>query len=266
MNIKKMSVFTAITSVVAIASLTPAMATPTTFAQFTMRGGVSNPFTFTNTPTTGPTGLRGSNSTFTVTGSIPVNFQYEVNNGYGVTGSNIAATMTLTSVVDGKATAVNIGTAAHPKFQYSQGLKSFNLTITAVTAAKNSHGVFSTDLLSLTSSTGTITGLKGANSAGLTGDTTQGDTVAFSSDFLYFGNTINRDFALSFSSLLPTYQLAADGYLANFKTAGTGTFASDPAPQVTPSPEPAPTAAFLIGGMGLALLAFRGRKASRLTA
>jgi hypothetical protein len=52
-------------------------------------------------------------------------------------------------------------------------------------------------------------------------------TVTFTSDFLSFQNSVQRDLALAFSSISPSLHIGANGFLADFSAAGTGTFSSD---------------------------------------
>ena len=113
-----------------------------------------------------------------------------------------------------------------------------------------------TNLLTVVSTAnqpGSGEGFTGSGSSGaLKSDTTLNDTVTFTSDFLFFQSTIDRDYTLSFSSILagfktgspprdpgvvldpkgPVAQRGPAGYLHSFTASGTGTFASDPAPSV----------------------------------
>lgn len=73
--------------------------------------------------------------------------------------------------------------------------------------------------------TGTDTGNSGNFSV-----TTPDHNVTFTSDFLSFSATTQRNLALSFSSVQPTFALGAGNFLQSFTAAGTGTFASNPVP------------------------------------
>jgi len=271
MNYKKLASGVFAATAVMAACVAPAMATPVTFADYSLAAGAGNPFKYTNT--------AGPNSTFTlVSASIPVTFTYHVPNAYGAMGVPIAAKLTFTAQVNGvvtkaDGTAVTANTAG---LSVKQQLKNVVFTFTAISPGANPG----TDLLTTTASSGELSGRIGTRTLNFNGDTALGDSVNYQSDFLNFANTIEQDFSFSFSSLTRTTGTPAGGPLSvqltgttatgkgnfnPFTTSGTGTFDSDPAP-LNPSPEPAPVAAFLIGGMGLALLAFRGRKANRLTA
>ncbi len=73
----------------------------------------------------------------------------------------------------------------------------------------------------------TITGA--SNSAGITA-TTPDHNVAYTSDFVSFGLTTARNLSLSFSSVSPSLAAGAGSFLRDFTAAGSGTFASNPAP------------------------------------
>lgn len=74
-----------------------------------------------------------------------------------------------------------------------------------------------------------LTGANNGNSATLSA-TTPDNIVTFSSDFIGFGPTTQRNLGLSFSSVTPALSLVS--FLNSFTAAGTGTFASNPVPVV----------------------------------
>src|SRR5207247_4023840 len=82
-------------------------------------------------------------------------------------------------------------------------------------------------------SSSTFTFKGDGNSASTESDTSKGDTVNFSSDFLSFNNVLEKDFALSFSSLKPKLSLDKNKWLNSFTTSGTGTFAAEFVPDGT---------------------------------
>lgn len=215
-----------------------ASADPVTFAQFTQGGG-GNAFVFTN---------NGADSILTVV-NVPVNFSYQTDNCYGAVGQNILANMTLTASVSdaGNLTGKNIS-------------QSFTVNSMVFTAVNPING--NSNLLTLQNgSTGVFTGLKGSHVGSLYGDTDNGDTVQFTSDFLSFDQTIERNFSLSFTSLNPSLQLSANNFLSSFTAAGTGTFDSDPVPTLVP--EPSSIVFWMIGGICIAgTLTIRKRRAS----
>lgn len=213
-----------------VASVAPAKAVNVTFAQF-FQAAAGNPFTFTN---------AGGASTFTV--AVPVTFVYLVPNGYGAPFVPIAGTMTLSSIVSAPAAGTD------------QPMMSTNMVFTANTPVSGF-----TNLLTLSNSTGTISSTGGLTAAFQ--GSTPGNVVTFSSQFLDFSLTVNRAFALSFTSVQPSYSVNGNGYLDSFQASGTGTFSSDPAPEYhNPVPEPGVTATFAMGALGLFGLMFRARK------
>ena len=253
MNIKKIASGIVSASVVMIACVAPAMAAPVTFADFNLRGGAANPFTYTNS---------GPNSAFTVTGQIPVTFTYQVSSLYGAAGTPINALLSFTAQVNGPVTPAG----SLPGDDVSEKVKNVTFTFRPVgLPTANLLTLSNTPVPTALGSTGKIKGTLGDTNVSLRGSTNLGDTVYYTSDYLSFASTVSRGYNFSFSSVNPVLNINQNGFFDGFNTSGTGTFSSDPAPR-NPVPEPAPMAAFLIGGMGLALVAFRGRKASRLTA
>lgn len=59
-------------------------------------------------------------------------------------------------------------------------------------------------------------------------------TVIYTSDFLGFVPNSTNNLGLSFSSVFPLLSIGAGGFLNSFTAAGTGTFASNPAPVYNP--------------------------------
>ncbi|MBC7805861.1 MAG: hypothetical protein H7145_06895 [Akkermansiaceae bacterium] len=84
-----------------------------------------------------------------------------------------------------------------------------------------------TNVLNLISSTGAFTG--DGSTANAAGSTTVGDSVLYTSDFLDFTQTTQRDFVFGFSGVNPPIQSST---LNNFDASGAGTFSSTPAPLV----------------------------------
>jgi len=223
----------------------PSFAVPTTFAQF-QQASSGNQFTFTNNSTS-PTNLE-------LTASLPVNFEFLVPNLYGAANTPIAATLTLTGTANPAAT-----TSGANVFQE---FSTVTMTFTADTPVDGHSNLLTLE----SSSNGELDAKKNASSASLNGDTGSGSVVDFSSDFVFFNLTTERAYDLSFTSLSVPFTLATTttghqtvGFPKTFTAAGTGTFASDPAPNIG-VPEPSPAIALLLGGAGLALLFARTRK------
>lgn len=94
-----------------------------------------------------------------------------------------------------------------------------------------------TAVFSPSGSTPGIVGATPGTSATLSA-TTPSHNVTFTSNFLLFTGTTQRDLGLSFSSVNPGMTLGLGSFLQSITAAGTGTFASNPVPVY-----PGPTAA-----------------------
>jgi hypothetical protein len=227
----------------------PSFALPVTFAQFQQDG--AGTFVFTNNSSS-PDNLE-------LTANIPVTFDFLVPNLTGLvvppSTNGIKAILVMTAIAT---PAVTVGS------NVIEAYSSVSMAFTDDEAGAD----FGTNLLTVESSTtGTFTSKTNSNSGSLNGDTGGGDTVDFTSDYLFFEDTIERDYDLSFSALNPKLLIAPNttggktiGYPESFTANGTGTFASDPAPSETPAPEPSPALALLLGGLGVVLLCVRTRK------
>jgi len=240
MKLRKSFLVSAATAVLAVASLAPALAQNTiTFAQFQLGNGApANPFVFTNSG-------AGSNISV-VSGSVAVNFTYQVANSYGAgIGNAIAATMTFTAMVSAPASSAVVA----GKLNDFQNLQLTNMVFTANVPVGGQ-----TNLLTVSNSTGTLAGVNKGSTAGFAGDSSTGDTVNFSSAFIpSFAGAQSENFALSFTSVNPSLVIAGNGYLRSFTTSGTGTFA-----EVTP--EAGSLALLSFGVLPLVALKLRNRK------
>jgi hypothetical protein len=67
----------------------------------------------------------------------------------------------------------------------------------------------------------------GSGGSGALGASTLTGTVTFTSDFLGFQNSTERDLALAFSSISPGLSIGANGFFNNFTAAGTGSFSAN---------------------------------------
>ena len=219
-------------SVLFAAGSAPAKAQSVTFAQF-IQGATGNPFVFTNS---------GSNSTFNA-GPTGVTFTYLEPNSYGATNTTINATMTMTSVVSGA--AVNDGGIV------TQGLNNIDVTFTALTPVNGKS-----NLLSLNLANGTLAGINGGNTAVLSGSTSAGNTVAYSSDFLSFGSQNNYSFPFTVKFSTP-YQIGENGYLNSFRASGTGTFDTSTTTAAVPETSSLLTVGLMVLGTGLLCVARR---------
>ena len=197
----------------------------TTFAQFFEKNGTQD-FVFTNNTTSGDFNTIG--------GGSPVDFKY-----FNLPGldaqlqgfQNAHLTITTTTTMPGVSV---LGTVTQP---LNQQVTVAIIRDAAATVGRNSRTNLLTAVFTPAGNTPGITGGDGGNSANLSA-TTPGQNVIFTSDFLLFHQTTNRNLGLTFSSVNPSLALGAGSFLQNFTAAGTGTFASNPLPTL-----PGPTAA-----------------------
>lgn len=215
-------------AVCALATFTasPAHATPTVFAQFSATSG--SPFAFT---------YQSGPNTATLTGSATVQFEYV--NMPGNPLNNVIQPATLTISVTATANA-------------TQGFGFVDQPI----ASSSSFSIIAggVNLLSGTSISGNITGKVGGVNANLSGSTSSGDTVVFSSDLLSFSNVSLSSFSFIFPDVNPTLALSTHGtstFLSNFSSDTQGAFTTDPAPAV---PEPS-SIGLIAAGVALTSLA-----------
>lgn len=208
-------------SVIAVAALcSAAVAQTTTFAQFVEQLG-TNDFGFVNN--------GGASGTFnTVPGGSPVFFFYQ----------NIAS---LPAALQGPQFAhLTVSTTTTEPASLGGGIltqplnQTVTIQITRDTATPAGVGIGSrrnllTIVIAPAALTPGITGGDGAQSATFSASTPD-NAVTFSSDFMSFASTTERNMSLSFSSVSPPLALGAGGFLQTFAAAGTGTVASNPVP------------------------------------
>ena len=197
----------------------PAAAQTTTFAQF-VQNGSTNSFTFTN---------NGANGTFsTIPGGVPVFFFYQ-----GITGLDASLTgpqfahMYVTSTTT-QPSSVASGTLSQP---LNQTITIQIIRDTPAPVGTSTQNNLLTAVITPAGQTPAITGTDGGNS-GTFSVTTPDHNITFSSHFLSFGATTERNLGLSFSSVAPAFAAGAGGFLQTIAAAGTGTFASNPGPVV----------------------------------
>jgi hypothetical protein len=215
-----------------LSALPSSAQSPLLFATF----GQANPtqsFLFQNT---------GSNATLGLASALPVNFQYQSDNGFGAVGANISALMTMSSESAG---AVFTDTSF-----LVQPLKNIELRFTSLGAPADSG-----DLLKVYLSTGNLIARPGGQTARLTGtqSVSGSSTVNFDSEYLDFSQPLaNKNFAISFTSVDPSISDAGNGFLSSFKATGTGNFGSSPLPPPKNRvPEPGTLALLALGGLAL---------------
>jgi hypothetical protein len=223
-------------------------ATSVSFAQFSQTNVGGNLFSYLDNGTNSQFGTN--NGTFG--GAIPVNFTYLTVNGTlpaDLQGNQAAMlTMTTTSSTPVISTPIPQLSTTIGSQQYSQ-LLSDTITITRDTP----EGPSSLSNLLTVTFTGQLLGVLGGRTPQFSGDTGLNYTVNYTSDFLTFNNSAEKDFSLTFSS----WTNARDGaglalslldnlFFASATASGTGTFDG-----TATVPEPA---TMTLGAIGLLML------------
>ncbi len=196
------------------------------FAQFFQVTG-GQEFVFTNNTTSG--------SFNTVSGGSQVFFLYQNIGGLPTELQGIQnATVTISSTTT-TAASNSGGTLTQPLNQFVT-VRIIRNAATPVGVGTGSRRNLLTAVFAPSINTPAISGDGSGSSANLQASTPD-HIVSYSSDFINFGLTTQRNLAFSFSAINPS--LALDGsFLRSFTSAASGTFASNPAPTYAP-----PTAA-----------------------
>jgi hypothetical protein len=217
-------------AVIVLALVFTAKAQTTTFGQFT-NDGVQE-FVFTN---------NTSSATFgTVSGGAAVQFRYRNINGMlppSLTGFQ-SAHLTLTSTTTQPATSAT-GNVTQPLNQ-TVTIAIIRDTPAPILTGTGSRTNLLTAVITTNSSPPDIVGTAGGQSATFSASTAP-QNVTYSSDFINFTTTTQRNFSFSFSAVTPGINIGAGSFLQSFTADATGTFASDPPPTYTP-----PTAAAVV--------------------
>lgn len=227
------SLFFVVNGFLLVFFIAPAAAQTTTFAQFIEQNGTQD-FVFTNNTSSASFGA--------VSGGSPISFRYQNITGLpaALTGFQDAHLFITTTTT--QPAALSGGTLSQPLDQ--------TVTIQIVRdtpAPSGTGGGTRTNLLtvvfSASANTPEINGSEGGNIATMAA-TTPNHVVTFTSDFLSFASTTQRNSSFSFSSVTPALSRDAGNFLRSFDAAATGTFASNPVPVYAP-----PTAgAVTLGG------------------
>ena len=191
-----------------------------TFAQFLEKTG-SQDFVFTN---------NASSATFgTVSGGSAIDFRYSNISNLDASLRGFQDAHLFLSTTTAQAATVNTNTI-------TQGFNGNPNTIriirdTPAIVGNGAHNNLLTVTFSPNNNVPSLVGSNLGNSASFSA-TTPDHTVVFTSDFLDFSISTQRNLALSFSSLLSDLRLDNGNFLKSFTAAGSGTFASNPPPTV----------------------------------
>lgn len=248
--------------VAAFAVAAPASATETTFASFSPVG--SNP----NVHLTNAGNASGRLNDGSFVSGVPTALPVQVKFSFLLPGisdfvTDVAATYTLTATVAKNTPAISAaGFLIQPGVGGSMSFIS-NTAILVTGPGFTPHNYAAgSNLLTVVFNGAALSGQASGHNLSFTDGTLGGGTVTFTSDFLDFSNTVNRDFALSLTSLSPVVSAAtgANKSLKSFTGSIGGQFASDPAAFVNGAvPEPATWAMMLLGLLGIGA-GLRGRR------
>ena len=232
-----------------ISSVTLLQAQTVTFGQFFQRNG-TNDFSFTN---------NGTGATFqTSVDGTPVFFIYQnvANLPLELQGPQLARVY-----VTSATTTPAFQAAGDPPRDIQPFSETFLIRVIRDVAAQGGTGTRRNLLTAIVTPDGTtkssLAGDDQSDAIAYTASDTR-QTVTYTSDFLGFLPNSQDNFGLSFSSVFPLVSIGPGGFLTSFTAAGTGTFATNPAPVYNP-----PTAAGVsIGGR---VFNAYGRAVSRAT-
>jgi len=209
----------AISCVLLFSSFLTTYGQTTTFAQFFERNGTQD-FVFTNNTSSADFNAVG--------GGSPIFFIYSNIVGLdpslqGIQNAHLFVTTTTT-----QSGSLSGGTVTQPLNQ-TVTVQIIRDTPAPVGIGAGSRTNLLTAVFSPSGNTPAIVGSNGGNSATLSA-TTPDHVVTFTSDFLLFGLTTQRNLAFSFSSVAPSVALGSGSFLQSVAAAGSGTFASSPPP------------------------------------
>jgi hypothetical protein len=244
---------------------------PFTFAQFEQatQSSDANEFDYVDNGASSDAELTTDNDGV-VGVSIPVIFTYQTLNGTlpaDLQGPQ-QATLTLTSSTTAGVSVISaFGKQLGDQQIFGNGNATDTLSITRDTPAAEGSGSM-TNLLTMTF-TGDLLGDIGSRTPTLSGSTTEGNTVTYTSDFITFSPSADDDFNMAFTSWTTTADgngleesgIKDDSYFASATAAGAATFDSTLTPIVTSIPEPA--GGSVAAALGLLAVMLRRRRAAR---
>lgn len=275
MSIIKNAILVVTAAAAGLVVAAPANAVITTFASFNASTG-SN-IVWVNNGTGGTSTTYRSNGTggniYTTTSAANVQPSASVAGGVAVTFSflnalnayvsNMPATFTLSAAT----TATPAQTFGGFKIQQVSGSGSFSFISNAPVTINQNFYAAGANLLSGTFQNLSIFGQSGGTSGSFGGSVGNGATISYTSDFLTFPGSLDRDISLSLSSIISLNSNVNRGLnnvtnraLRSFRATATGSFSADPTPSIIPSiPEPETWAMFVVG-FGMVAINLRRRK------
>jgi hypothetical protein len=241
----------------ALFAAVPANATITTFADYKTIGAGANIYWKNNSGSTAGTG--GSIYTIgsagaTTAGSRNVAFSF-LQSELAPYVTNVTGKFTLLASV----TNSPVLTLGGIKIQQNIA-GSFSILSTSVITIGNLTFGIGANLLSGVFTQSAIAGAGAGTSGSFSASTTGGSTITYTSDFLNFLPTNNRDFSLGLTSITQALANSNGKALRTFKATSTGSFSTDPAPVPINAVPEAATWAMFIGGFGLMGAALRRRR------
>jgi hypothetical protein len=239
-----------------LVSATSASAMITTFAQFVNASGGRN-IRWVNNGTSATNGTGGRlYTTASGTGTAPaasnVLFKFEQSPLSLLSFIPSTFFMDITVASGNPATAMGTTLVQPIPMGGFSFLTSVPIMVGSTTFAPGSN---------LLTATFTMASVDGSGSAGFYGNTSMA-SMTYTSDFLDFSGTTDRDFSMGLTSITPTlFQSVVGGpkALRTFRAFANGSFSSNPAPMIPSIPEPE-VWGMMVVGFGLVGLQIRRRK------
>jgi hypothetical protein len=201
----------------------------------------------------------GSSSVTAPAASRNVNFSFLVP-GLSPVATNITAVMTW----NGSTNPVELATLTGPTLLTQGGINgTFSFISTSAITVNTTVYAAGSNLLSGTFGDATIIGNQGGSTADFDADTTIGQTLTFTSDFIDFSGTTNSAFALDLANIRSTLSALLVGQppttaLRTFRTAAGGEFGAEGDLIVNGIPEPQ-TWGLMVVGFGMIGMQVRRR-------
>lgn len=242
-----------------IAVAAPSQAAISTFASYSSLVTGSNTY-WKNNGTSTSNGTGGSiytiaTPTSTTPGTTKVSFSF-LQPALAPYFTNLTANFTLLATVTSSPALTSSG------YKIQSGIAgSFSFKTTSAIVIGATTYAAGANLLTGVFTEGAIFGQTGATSGSFSGATTGGSIISYTSDFLSFAPTRDRDFSLSLTSIASPLTSSSNKALRTFRAVSTGSFSADPAPAplVGVVPE-SMTWAMFICGFGLMGATLRRRR------